>query len=375
MHTIRNGKEPSPLVIRLTLGLLCAALLITLVVLAQDVVIPVLFAILLGILLRPVENFLNKKLRFPRVLAILVTMFFFLLFVAVIIVLTTYEITQFMEDLPALKKNLNGYFQNFRLWVAENLNITYLKQQTYIANATKEGLNPVGIMQKTLDSLTGLFMAAIVVPVLLFLVMYYRVLFLNFLLSAFGEKNRATMTAIIRDAKVALQGYIAGLGLEMITVALLQTGVMYFIGVKYALMIGLLTAVLNLIPYLGIMIAGSCALLISAATSTDPRQMIYIILGFAAVQFIDNNILLPKLVGSRIRINAFFSIVGVITGGIICGVPGMFLSIPLMALIRVVLANIDHLKPWAELMSDHPAKKVRWKNLFRKTEVREKKEQ
>jgi predicted PurR-regulated permease PerM len=91
--------------------------------------------------------------------------------------------------------------------------------------------------------------------------------------------------------------------------------------------------------------------------------MLLLILGFAVVQLIDNNILLPRLVAHRVRINAFFSISGVITGGLIAGVAGMFLAIPIMALIKVVFDNIDHLKPWGELMGDTLPKTVKWKNI------------
>jgi predicted PurR-regulated permease PerM len=219
------------------------------------------------------------------------------------------------------------------------------------------------VAQRTMSSLAGLFTAAVVVPVLLFLCMYYRALFLNFLLKAFGEENRQRMATIIYDAKYAMQGYIAGLFLEMVTVSLLQTLAMWIVGIKYFVFIGLITGVLNMIPYLGIMIAGSMGILIALATGAEPQQVLFLIIGFACVQFIDNNILLPRLVGGRVRINAFFSIVGVIAGGIICGVAGMFLAIPIMALLKVTFDNIDNLKSWGELMGDEMPKTVRWKKF------------
>jgi len=223
--------------------------------------------------------------------------------------------------------------------------------------------NPGTIAQRTMSSLTSVFSAAVVLPVLLFLVMYYRPLFLNFLLKVFGNERRSKIAVIISDTKLAMQGYIFGLFLEMVTVAALQTAAMWIIGIKYYVFIGLLTGVLNVIPYIGIMIAGGIGILISLATGADTNHMLLLILGFAVVQLIDNNILLPRLVAHRVRINAFFSISGVITGGLIAGVAGMFLAIPIMALIKVVFDNIDHLKPWGELMGDTLPKTVRWKNI------------
>lgn len=351
-------------VTKATIALVCIALLIAFTVLGRAVVIPVLFAILIGIVLRPVEKFFNQKLRLPRVIAILVTVALFMLLISGLIFFITYELTRFGNDLPLLKKNLQGHLQHVQLWITQTFHIEYARQQEYINSATSQStMSPMTVAQRTMNSLAALFTAAVVVPVLLFLVMYYRTLFLNFLLKVFGEKQRATVASIIFGSKYAMQGYIAGLFLEMITVSLLQTLAMWIVGVKYFVFIGLITGVLNMIPYIGILIAGSIGILISLATGAEPQQVLFLILGFSIVQFIDNNILLPNLVGNRVRINAFFSIVGVIAGGIICGVAGMFLAIPIMALLKVVFDNIGHLKPWGELMGDTMPKTVKWKNV------------
>ncbi len=354
------------IVTKATIALLCIALVIAFMVLGKAVVVPVLFAILLGVVLRPVEKFLNTKWKIPRVLSILITVFLFMFLIAALIFFITYQLTRFMNDLPELKQNLQFQFIRIQVWLSQSLGIEYSTQREYIDNATEQAATngPGNVAASTMSTLAGLFTAAVVVPVLLFLVMFYRVLFLNFLLKVFGEKNRDRMATIIYEAKYAMQGYIAGLFLEMATVSLLQTLAMWIVGVKYFVFIGLITGVLNMIPYIGIMIAGSMGILIALATGAESQQILFVIIGFACVQFIDNNILLPKLVGHRVRINAFFSIAGVIAGGIISGVAGMFLAIPLMALLKVTLENVDQLKPWGELMGDDLPRTVKWKNFI-----------
>lgn len=350
---------------RITLLLICIAMVLAFTYFGKPIIIPVVFAVILGIVLRPVEKFLNEKLRIPRIFALLLTVFLFLCLVSAILFFTTYELTRFMSDLPSLQKNLNVHFDKVQLWIFNTLHIPYASQEQYIQNATDQAMaNPGTIAQKTMSSLTAIFSAAVVLPVLLFLVMYYRPLFLNFLLKVFGNDRRHKIAAIITDTKLAMQGYVFGLFLEMVTVAALQTLAMWIIGIKYYVFIGLITGVLNMIPYIGIMIAGGLGIMISLATGADTNHILLLILGFAIVQLIDNNILLPRLVAHRVRINAFFSIAGVITGGLISGVAGMFLAIPIMALIKVVFDNIDHLKPWGELMGDTMTKTVKWKNII-----------
>lgn len=355
--------ESNP-VTKATIALVCIALLIAITVLGKAVVIPVLFAILIGIVLRPVEKFFNQKLRIPRVFAILLTVFLFLLLISGLIFFITYELTRFANDLPELKKNLQFHMIRVQVWISNTFHIQYAKQQEYIDSATDQSQVDTGaVAERTMSSIAGLFTAGVIVPVLLFLVMYYRILFLNFLLKVFGEKHRAQVATFIYDSKYAMQGYIAGLFLEMLTVSVLQTLALWIIGIKYFVFIGLITGVLNMIPYIGILIAGSIGLLISLATGAENQQILFLLLGFAVVQFIDNNILLPKLVGQRIRINAFFSITGVIAGGIMCGVGGMFLAIPMMALIKVAFDNTTYLKPWGELMGDSMQRTVKWKKF------------
>lgn len=361
---VRTELNENNHVTKATIALVLIALVIAFTVLGRAVVIPVLFAILLGIVLRPVEKFLNQKFKFPRVIAILTTVFLFMLLVAGLITFITYELTIFMNDLPELKKNLNMNLIKFQVWIQETFNIKYARQQEYIDNATSQSsVSPVTVAQRTASSLAGLFTAAVVVPVLLFLTMFYRTLFLNFFLKIFGNENRERMAKIIYDTKYAMQGYVAGVFLEMLTVSVLQTVAMWIVGIKYFVFIGIVTGVLNMIPYLGIMIAGTIGVLIALATGAESQQIAFLVLGFAIVQFIDNNLLLPKLVGGRVRINAFFSIVGVISGGIICGVAGMFLAIPLMALLKVSFDNIPKLTPWGEIMGDSLPTRVKWKNF------------
>jgi len=73
---------------------------------------------------------------------------------------------------------------------------------------------------------------------------------------------------------------------------------------------------------------------------------------YIVVQVIDNNFLVPRIVGNKVKINALASIVGVITGGVVAGIAGMFLAIPLLAIVKVVFDRIETLKPWGYLLGD-----------------------
>ena len=77
-----------------------------------------------------------------------------------------------------------------------------------------------------------------------------------------------------------------------------------------------------------------------------------IIIAYAIIQFIDNNFLIPKIVSSKVQINALVSIVVVLLGGALWGVSGMFLSIPFVAILKIIFDRVDDMKPWGKLLGD-----------------------
>jgi predicted PurR-regulated permease PerM len=135
------------------------------------------------------------------------------------------------------------------------------------------------------------------------------------------------------------------------------------IGVKYAILLGIITGILNLIPYVGILFAGVLSIVASLTGSPDLSIIVGVIVVNIIVQLIDNNILVPLVVSSKVQINAFVSIVGIIIGGAISGISGMFLAIPIIAILKVIFDRIEYLEPWGYLMGDDLPKTYTWRNI------------
>jgi predicted PurR-regulated permease PerM len=146
-------------------------------------------------------------------------------------------------------------------------------------------------------------------------------------------------------------------------VAVLTAGGLMFLGVEYAVLLGVITAILNLIPYIGILFASIITVLATLINSTDIYAMVGVIALSIVVQFIDNNILVPKIVGNKVRINALASMVGVIIGGTLAGIAGMFLAIPIIAILKVIFDRVEALAPWGFLMGDDLPKTFDWYKL------------
>jgi predicted PurR-regulated permease PerM len=139
---------------------------------------------------------------------------------------------------------------------------------------------------------------------------------------------------------------------ETTIVAVLNTVGLLLVGAPYAVLLGLVGAILNLIPYIGGLLAIILTALLTFTNTGSAEIMTWAIIVYLVVQFIDNNFLVPYIIGSRVKLNALFSIIGVLMGGALCGIGGMFLSIPIIAICKVIFDRIDELKPWGQLLGD-----------------------
>ena len=147
----------------------------------------------------------------------------------------------------------------------------------------------------------------------------------------------------------------------MIFVSILTGAGLYFIGIKYFILLGILTGILNLIPYIGIIVAGVLTIIASLTGTPDASIIIGIIVVNAIVQLIDNNILVPLIISSKVQINALVSIVGIIIGGALSGIAGMFLAIPILAILKIIFDRTENLEAWGYLMGNDVPKTFIWK--------------
>jgi predicted PurR-regulated permease PerM len=196
-----------------------------------------------------------------------------------------------------------------------------------------------------------LLATVIIIPVYIFMILYYQPLILNFIRELFAKEHHASVVEVITQIRGIVQSYLRGLMIEMIIVATLNSIALLAIGVEYAILLGIIGAILNLIPYLGGLIAISLPMIV-ALVNQDVLHMFLVMGAYILIQFVDNNYLIPKVVASRVQVNALVSIIGVLLAGALWGVPGMFLSIPLLAVMKIICDHIDSLKPYGKLMGD-----------------------
>ncbi|MFV8342059.1 AI-2E family transporter [Flavobacterium sp. XS2P39] len=353
-----------PFYAKLTLVLLSIMAILFIFYIGQDILIPVMMSFLFAILLYPIVQFLKSKLRFPHVLAVMLAVLLFVLLFIGLFVFLSFQISDFAADFDKIERNINIHLRNIQGFIRDNFHLSSREQRQYIDTATEDSMEKgKELIGTTLMSFTDTLVNLTLIPIYTFLILLYRTHFLLFLSKLFKKENHEQLKDILTNIRVAINSYIVGLIIEMILVSTMTTLGFMVIGVKYAILLGVITGILNLIPYIGILFAGVLSIVASLTGSPDLSIIIGVIVISIVVQLIDNNILVPLIVSSKVEINAFVSIVGIIIGGAIAGVSGMFLALPILAVLKVIFDRIEALEPWGYLMGDHLPKTYTWRSI------------
>jgi len=348
-------EDHTPLYQRIGLTLLSLAIIATALVLGKEVILPILFAVLLATLLLPITNYLSGK-GMPKVLSIGLPVLLTLVFFGALIYFLSTQIINFLDDAPELNKKLSQVGRSVQKWINENTHVTVRKQNEYIKE-TVEDLKENGpkLVGFTFVSITGILTYIILLPILTFLMLYYRKLIKSFLIGVFKNGSEDRVREVLVESSTIGQQYVTGLMIETTIVFTLNTIGFLLLGIKYAIFLALLAALLNLIPYVGMLVANIFCMMITLVSADDPKTVLWVGIVLAVVQLIDNNFGMPLIVGNKVRINALVTIVGVLVGGLLCGIPGMFLAIPTLAVLKVIFDKVPELNPWGTLLGDDPA--------------------
>lgn len=318
---------------------------------AQNIILPLIYAIIIAIVLSPIVNFLVRK-KFNRILAISITLITVIGFSMAILIWLSSRADMKAESFTMLLAKFELLLHQGEAWVSETFNIRLSKVKIW-TNDTKAEAMVLGksLVGRTLVNIGSVLVVLVLIPVYVFLVLYYRPLLMNFIHQLFSAHNHTEVNKVLSATKKIIQSYLIGLMLEALIIATLNSASLLIIGIDYAILLGVIGAVLNLIPYIGGIIAVSLPMLIALATKS-PTSAFLVLGAYIVIQFIDNNYIIARVVASKVQLNALVSMVVVICGGAIWGVPGMFLSIPLTAIIKVIFDHIDGLKPWGYLLGD-----------------------
>lgn len=318
----------------------------------SSILIPIIYSIIIAILLSPIVDFIVRR-RIHKIIAITVTLLLVMAIVSTIVALLSTQLLQFSDSLPLLTKKFDLLFSQSVSWISDTFHIGEVNINSWIDEKNTELLTKSNAAIGRTIVITGNFLVIIVlIPVYTFMFLYYQPLILEFIHRVFQIRSQTKVNEVLSETKKIIHSYLVGLLIEALIVATLNITALLILGIDYAILIGVIGAVLNVIPYLGGLISVSLAMLVALLTSDSPSYCLLVLGAYIIIQFVDNNFIIPKVVASKVKVNALVSIVVVIAGGALWGIPGMFLSIPLTAILKVIFDHIESLSPYGYLIGD-----------------------
>ncbi len=337
---------------KLAYVLIILVLLTHIAIVASNIILPFLFGILFMLLLHPICSRIERIVS-NRVLAIIITFCGVLIPIGGLLAFFSYQFVDVFENISSLNEKLETGIQQLLQWVNGTLGLgNALDKQWLTENASKFLETPAMFVGQSISSSSSFLANFTLCLLYCFFLLLYRQSIKNFFLFQVSKSERETTKELISRIQTVVQEYLSGLALVMLLLGVINSIGLYFIGISYAFFWGFLAAFLAIIPYVGTFIGGFLPFVFSIATTDGFLSPMLVVALFATVQALEGNIITPKIVGSSVSINPLAAILALVIGGSIWGVSGMILAIPLVAIIRILLNQLDYFKPFSFLLSD-----------------------
>lgn len=355
-----------PAYVKASILLIGIAVLLTMLYIARSILVPVVFATILAIVLHPVVNFFVDK-KVNRVLAIILTLFLTFLVIAAFGALIMSQASRLSDSLPMLADKFSEMLDQGIAWVSGYFDINSQKIHEWTLKVRGELINSSSeAIGNTLVSLGNLLVVIFLIPVYVFMLLFYNPILIEFIHRIFSSGNQGKVSEIVTQTKTVIQRYLIGLIIEAGIIAALNTVALLALGIEYALLLGIIGALLNIIPYIGGLVAVALPMIVALITKESAWYPVYVMVIYYIIQLIDNNFIVPKIVASKVKLNALFSLLVVFVGNAIWGIPGMFISIPLLAIVKLVCDHVEPLKPWGFLLGDTMPSLLKINSIFKK---------
>ncbi|MBD1384328.1 AI-2E family transporter [Mucilaginibacter rigui] len=345
-------EKEMPATIKRAIELIGLFVLGTIVVAGRTIIMPLLMAFFFSLVLLPVFRFF-RKIKVPEVIAVFLPILLLTIVVGLLIWLFSSQVSALLDDFPKIQHTVAKHLDNLSIWISRSFGYSPAEQVKFINTESKKLFSSLGgVLSGAAGSLSGIIIFVGLLPIYIYFIMLYRNLFIRFTLMWFPKNQHLQVEEVIRQTEVMVKNYLIGLLIQITYIIILLSGGLWLFGIQNALLIGIIFAFLNLIPYLGALIGNILGIMLTLASSESLADVLIVLATITVVQFLDNNILMPRIVGSQVRINPLVSIVGIIAGGAMAGLSGMFLAMPLLSILKLVFDHTENYKQWGVLLGD-----------------------
>jgi predicted PurR-regulated permease PerM len=336
-----------------SLRILGAAIILLFLYYAAGVVITLLLSILIAYFLDPIVEFL-ERMRMPRTLAAMITV----LILITVLGAVGYGLWSRTADFAA---NWPKYGEVLRQSVSSvEARINGLERQVTQTSSPQEAhpRTEAGaaslvhtLIVRGIGSLYALVLEVTFVPFLVFFMLAGKQEVWHGTLQLFPVSRRTSVKETLEDLRDVLRDYLAGMSIVTLVVMAASGAFFWFMGLDYPILTGMASGLLNMVPYIGAVLAWLPAFVIALAKFKTVSSFALIAGVLMSIHMLSMNLLAPQLVGKRVRLNALAITISLLFWGWIWGGMGLLLAIPLTAALRVICEHTESWKPVGRWLS------------------------
>jgi putative permease len=334
----------------ISLRILAAGAVMAFSIWASSVIMTLLFAVLTAYFLDPPVTLL-ERIRIPRALGALVVLLLALSVICGLGYLMYDRVENFASDWPRYATVLRSVANNVEKRIARIETRVQEITPTEPRNArtptvSVEQQRPVrSLLFQGLGSLYGTLLFISFVPFLIYFMLAGKKQILNLTLDLFPDGHRDQAKDTLDEMSVVLRGYVAGNILVAIILVLVSWGFFSFMGLDYPFMAGLVSGLLNLVPYLGLVLSWLPPFVIGMGQYDHIGPYVTIAITLTVLHILTLNLLIPAIIGRRVHLNALAVTMALLFWGWAWGAMGLILAIPIVATAKVIFDHVDGMQP------------------------------
>lgn len=307
--------------------------------------VPLSFGLFIAFALYPFCSWLEQR-GLSRYLSISIGLVLvFSLFLALTLLLI-FQFQQFRNDIPSILQKAKPLLQSFRQYLNAEWGITTEMLDGWIYQSALSLFNKFGVvLHSLLQSTMSTLVMLLLIPVHAALLLYHRASFAAFVVAVFGWEKSARTRLLLADTVTTYAGFIKGMAMVYLLVGVLNSVGLLALGIRHAVLFGMVTAIMTIIPYVGIVVSALLPITVAFITKDSLLYPLGVIAVFSLVQYLEANIIFPAVVGKQIKLSTWATLIAIVAGGIIWGVAGMVLFVPFAAILKIIAKEIPAWQP------------------------------
>jgi predicted PurR-regulated permease PerM len=314
---------------------------------------PITFAGLVAMLLLPIARLLENKLRFKRMLSSLVCVFSFAGIIFLLVWAFTLQLGSFRKDLPQLRVQFYEKIGVLQHIVESNTGINSEEQAELFKEKSAALIQLAeGYVSKLAAATSHIALDFTLFFLYLLFFLLYRNKIKGFVLLLLGKPHEEEGKLVMSKISKVTQQYLLGKMIVMLIAAILNSIGLLIVGVEHAIFFGVLAAFLGIIPYVGTFVGVSLPFMMAFVTSPTLSPALAVVATLFGIHFLESNILIPAIIGEKVNLNALVAILAVIIGGLIWGIAGMVLFLPLAGIFKIICDHTPQLRAFGYLLGN-----------------------